>query len=351
MTNNFNLYKDPLTDMNNLFALLECNLESTFGDTGTVLYIDLKNLSGVNKNFGRDMGDTYIKNLAEIIKAEITFQDINSEDVSIYRSGGDEFLIRFSSNADTKVDSIAERINCELNNKMALLGLEGAGIRYTKWSYTEKISSVSYLLRQCNMALFESIGIEQKSHELPHWADNMIENMFCRVKETLQLLQDTNSLALKDEVSQLPNYRAADYSLKNAFSEYISKQSPFSILFIDGDNLKKYNDLGYQHGNKMIKNLGEVISSALRHDDGVYRWLSGDEFLVLLKETSKKKAYALAERIRKQVEEKMKGLKYPVTISIGVSNCPADGADLDTILSVAETANAKAKKAGKNCVV
>jgi diguanylate cyclase (GGDEF)-like protein len=132
---------------------------------------------------------------------------------------------------------------------------------------------------------------------------NLIDRMFKRVKESLKLLRETNEMALSDEISKLPNHRAARINFERAINEYKISRNTFSILFIDGDNLKRYNDTGYENGNNMIKSLGELISKSIRKDDMIFRWFTGDEFIVLLKNTDKKMAYILAERIRATVEQ------------------------------------------------
>jgi len=199
--------------------------------------------------------------------------------------------------------------------------------------------------------MFETSEDRQMNIELPRWADHMIEYLLARVKDTVHLLQKSNSLALNDEISQLPNHRAATLYLKDVFEEYCMNQTKFSILFVDGDNLKRYNDYGYHCGNEMIRNLGELITSSIRHSDRVFRWLSGDEFLIVLKDISKKTAYIMAERIRNHVEKATKSWRYPVTVSIGVANCPIDGTDMNTVLDKAVSSNRQAKKSGKNCVM
>lgn len=348
--NNFNLFTDPLTGMSNFFALLECDMDSTFEDSGTIFYIDIVNLSGVNAKFGRETGDAYIKNLSEIINTEIIYKIPETIKVAVFRSSGDEFIIRLPAELSFDSERIERNINLELAERMYIIGVEGAGIRFSKLEYTSKITSVYELLRDCNIAMFKLKGAGKSDGDLPQWADWMIISMLKKVQETLKLLQYSNSLALEDEISGLPNHRAATIYLDVLYNEYIKNQSPFSVLFIDGDNLKKYNDLGYQYGNEMIRDIGKTITGVLRHEDKVFRWLSGDEFLVVLQDTSKQNAYILAERIRSQVEKAAQNWKYPVTISIGISSCPSDGQDLDTLLLKSAAANSAAKKSGKNCV-
>jgi diguanylate cyclase (GGDEF)-like protein len=131
---------------------------------------------------------------------------------------------------------------------------------------------------------------------------------------------------------------------------YKSDKNGFSLLFIDGDDLKRYNKVSYETGNDMIKRLSGIIVETLRNEDKIFRWLSGDEFLIVLKETNEVKAIRIAERIRQAVEEQTKTWIYPVTISIGISSYPKDGCCITELIDKAEKANGFAKDAGKNRV-
>ena len=345
------LYKDPLTGMTNLFGLLECNMDDTFGNEGTVLFIDLKHLTKINRDNGVETGDSYIRSLAETINIEIFNRCISFEDTKCFRVGGDEFIVMLPDNDETCAQSLAVNVDNELKDRMHKLGVDGAGIYYTVWKYNSKIDSATYLLKKCYILLAESKSKGSFTSVLPFWADEMIERMLDGVKETFHLLQNSNTLAFNDDISQLPNHRAANLCLKEAIEDYRLYRKPFSLLFIDGDNLKRYNELGYQQGNDMIRKLSMLITGSLRNKDKVFRWLSGDEFVVLLKETDKADAYQLAERIRNRVEDASKEWEYAVTISTGVATCPVDGEDIDTIVMKAENANFIAKKSGKNRVI
>ena len=127
-------------------------------------------------------------------------------------------------------------------------------------------------------------------------------------------------------------------------------KEPFSILFIDGDNLKQYNTLSYQRGNLMIRDLGRLIADQLRRGDFLARWFSGDEFLVILPRADRAEALRVGERLRSKVEKTTRKWPFPITISVGVATYPIDGSTMEELLVKAEKANALAKKEGKNKV-
>lgn len=346
-----NLYKDPLTGVTNLFGLLECNIENICGENGAVVVVDIIKLSLVNRDYGKQTGDIYIKNVAEIINSTMAQHSDDYGNISAYRYGGDEFLLIFPGKEKVGIRELTNEVNCALKEKMVEYGIEYAGIRTAAWFYNEKITTVNKLLKHSSIVMAKSRTDKEIISEIPEWADDLIEKMLFRVKDTLHLLQEVNTLAMNDEISGLPNHRAATLHLNEVFEEYNVLKKPFTILFIDGDNLKKYNDLGYGCGNKMIRDLSTLITEALRHDDKVFRWLSGDEFVVILRDTSRDLGFKVAERIRSYVEEKTEEWQYPITVSIGIANCPEDGVKLDQIISKSEAANAFAKRTGKNRVV
>lgn len=181
-------------------------------------------------------------------------------------------------------------------------------------------------------------------------AERMMTGLAEHIAESFTLLDQAWKLALRDDVSGLPNHRAAQTVLGEKFDSSLKQQAPFSILFIDGDNLRQYNSISYQKGNAMIRKLGEILASQLRRDDFLARWFSGDEFLVVLPGADRDEAYRVGERLRVLVEETTKDWLFPITISIGIASFPEDGNTLEALLRKAEEANALAKKAGKNQV-
>lgn len=181
-------------------------------------------------------------------------------------------------------------------------------------------------------------------------AQGLLTGLAAHIATSFTLLDKAQKLALSDDVSGLPNHRAAQTVLGEKFNYSLKKQAPFSILFIDGDNLRQYNSISYQKGNSMIRKLGEILASQLRRGDFLARWFSGDEFLVVLPGADRFEAFRIGERLRVLVEETTKDWLFPITISVGMASFPEDGNTLEALLQKAEEANALAKKAGKNQV-
>ena len=185
---------------------------------------------------------------------------------------------------------------------------------------------------------------------LPDWARLKIAALEEANRRLSERLAVAERLAQHDDISGLPNHRSARAMLERTIRRHQREQRPFAVFFIDGDNLKLYNDDGYEAGNRMITRLAASIMEGLRPTDYVARWLSGDEFLAILPEADETNASLVAERLRQTVQDAFKGARIPVTISIGVSVYPLDGRTPGALIDRAVAQNAAAKKAGKNRV-
>lgn len=164
-------------------------------------------------------------------------------------------------------------------------------------------------------------------------------------------------LTVIDELTGVFNRRKFDIDLRDAFNEAIRYIKSLSLLMIDIDHFKKYNDLhGHQMGDIVLKKIGRVFIENKRSTDRIYRY-GGEEFSIICSETNKENARIFAERLRQSVEqekfkvgEKIK-LGDNLTISIGISNFPFDATKVDRLIKYADDALYKAKAKGRNRVV
>ena len=159
--------------------------------------------------------------------------------------------------------------------------------------------------------------------------------------------------ALTDDVTGLANHRALIQVLNAELERSRRYERPLGVLFIDLDHFKAVNDsFGHDAGDGTLAAFGEVVSAALRDIDTIARW-GGEEFIALLPETDLSGATAVAERICERVAEHAFGPigGAAVTCSIGVAAFPTHGAGYDELLSRADAAMYRAKRAGRNRVV
>jgi len=128
-------------------------------------------------------------------------------------------------------------------------------------------------------------------------------------------------------------------------------QQPVSLLMMDLDNFKAYNDrLGHPAGDALLRAIGSAIQRAARADDRVYRY-GGDEFALILPGVGVATATTVAERVRRSVARLTARELSPVTITVGVASCPGDADGKNALIAAADTALYYGKQAGEDQVV
>jgi diguanylate cyclase (GGDEF)-like protein len=151
-------------------------------------------------------------------------------------------------------------------------------------------------------------------------------------------------LSITDDLTGIYNRRNFYEKLSQEIARAGRHKRPLSLLMFDVDHFKSYNDThGHLAGNRILERVGRIISEETREVDFGFRY-GGDEFTVILPETSKENAMVVAERIRKAFEK----CKFDeTTLSIGIAQYDLQS-DLDTIIRNADEAMYKAKNQGGN---
>ena len=150
-------------------------------------------------------------------------------------------------------------------------------------------------------------------------------------------------LVVLDGLTGLYNRRYFNELMTLEFSKLNRSQDTLSLLMIDVDNFKKYNDTnGHPAGDKLLKDAAQVFGSVVRDVDSVCRY-GGEEFAVLLPQASKEEAALVAERLRAQGN-----LYLGATVSIGIGSAPADAQEAQALIDKADAALYQAKQTGKN---
>lgn len=172
--------------------------------------------------------------------------------------------------------------------------------------------------------------------------------------ENGELFQKTQDLAIHDGLTSLYTKGYFLERLKEEYKRSIRRSTAFSLLMIDIDYFKNYNDkFGHTAGDIVLKNLSLNMSEFLKGLSPIISRFGGEEFCVILS-LDKKKAYAVAEELRKKIEKTriiLRGQETGVTISIGVASFPADARDEDELIIKADKAMYEAKQKGRNRVV
>lgn len=184
---------------------------------------------------------------------------------------------------------------------------------------------------------------------------NLLSTQATLAIEKMHLLERAEYLAITDELTQLYNHRYFSNALSNEIYRAARYGHALSLIILDIDDFKKYNDnYGHPLGNFVLSFMSEIFKKNIRNADTAARY-GGEEFVIVSPENNKKEALILAERIRKDVErlcrpEVSRGIAAPVTLSIGVASFPEDADGEEGLVNRADKALYKAKKAGKNRV-
>jgi len=157
-------------------------------------------------------------------------------------------------------------------------------------------------------------------------------------------------LSVTDSLTGLYNRTQLPELLTKELARSQRHHHSFSILMVDIDHFKRFNDThGHQAGDELLRRFAEILRSSLRSCDFAARY-GGEEFLILLTETAPKGGLHFAEQLRQKVEEmRWKGGKA-VTVSVGVASFPDSGEDVESLIRQADVALYQCKRDGRNRV-
>ena len=169
--------------------------------------------------------------------------------------------------------------------------------------------------------------------------------------------QELQKISLRDPLTELWNRRKYDETIQLEWRRCMRYKRPISLLFIDVDYFKNYNDqYGHVAGDECLIKIGETLRTALsRPTDMVVRY-GGEEFIVLLSETGRQEAIHIADMLLQKINELDiphfgSVVKDRVTVSIGVSCLiPDASSNHEELVKIADTALYHAKTNGRNQV-
>jgi diguanylate cyclase (GGDEF)-like protein/PAS domain S-box-containing protein len=152
-------------------------------------------------------------------------------------------------------------------------------------------------------------------------------------------------MATRDSLTGLANRRCFDDTLAAEWQRAQRQRLPLSLLMVDVDHFKRYNDVhGHLGGDDCLRRVATAVASEMRANDLVARY-GGEEFGVILPNQDLNGAAAVAERIRTRVER----LRNGITVSIGAASMLAESAsEPSMLLAVADAALYRAKRQGRN---
>lgn len=171
---------------------------------------------------------------------------------------------------------------------------------------------------------------------------------------SMRLIRTHRSMAIRDQLTGLYNRRFLEESLTSQISFAARSKQPLSLVMIDIDHFKRFNDLyGHKQGDDIMQKVSDIFLDNVRESDIVARY-GGEEFIIIAPNTDKEGARTLAEKIRSATETgsatNMNGVKERVTISLGVSTYPEDGTDKTELMRQVDIALYRSKATGRNKV-
>jgi diguanylate cyclase (GGDEF)-like protein len=211
----------------------------------------------------------------------------------------------------------------------------------------------------------ETVGVVRFERDAPgHYTTrdmNRMRSLAGQVAATIanmRMHRDIYTQAVTDGLTGLYNRRHMQASLIEERQRAARYSHPLSVIMLDVDGFKNYNDTyGHPQGDVLLKMLAALLKENVRDVDIVGRY-GGEEFIILMPETSKDLAARTAERLRQSVaaavfpgfddDPEMVVFK---TISLGVATFPRDTDDIQTLVSLADQALYRAKRGGRNQVV
>ena len=214
--------------------------------------------------------------------------------------------------------------------------------------------SVQEILQEANIRLsLINLDYDQMNKQLIQAKINL-ENITRELEVKNRIL---DNLANVDGLTGVYNHRYFQNALDQEISRAIRHETSLSLLFIDIDFFKKFNDTyGHQVGDFVLAEFAKTIRDNIRQYDVLARY-GGEEFVVILPETTTEEALIVAEKLRDIIEKtnfRDNREEYHVTASLGQS-CSKPGIednfDRDTLVSQADQALYEAKEKGRNCVV
>jgi diguanylate cyclase (GGDEF)-like protein len=208
------------------------------------------------------------------------------------------------------------------------------------------------LLSPTGEALGSVCVIDRKPRELDEQQVQALQALSRQVTTLLEmrrLVAELEMLSTTDALTGLRNRRAFDEKMLDEHQRSARSSRPFSLLLIDIDHFKSYNDdFGHQAGDDALGEVARILQYTVRSYDMAARY-GGEEFAVILPNTEKQGAMELAERLRRAVE-RAEWMNRRITVSVGVATL-AFGQSIPALIEEADRALYTAKEQGRNRIV
>jgi diguanylate cyclase (GGDEF)-like protein len=169
-----------------------------------------------------------------------------------------------------------------------------------------------------------------------------------------RLFEETRKLSTIDELTGISNRRHLFQLAEREIARSLRKKSALSLIMVDIDSFKPFNDtFGHLSGDKVLRAVADKLQDGLRDMDILGRY-GGEEFVIILPDTDREKAWTAAQRLLmlvREMDNPLTGSGMTLTISAGISFLSQKDPRLKKMLDEADIALYKAKNQGRNCSV
>lgn len=304
---------------------------------------------------------------ANQIWTQIEEEKLNLEDlISVFKTSNGALSTGFNS----QVQHIKVSLHDKNEDLLTLAISEGMPLHLTKDTVQDYLASpIIQILKSDEMVLIP-LKAKDKVNGLivadnlitkrPITKDDirmltMLANQAGLAIENSQLYEKTVMQAHMDSLTELWNHGFFQYTLLTELETAKAVSKPLSLIMLDIDDFKIYNDaLGHQTGDKILKELASILKNQSRKMDYVCRY-GGEEFTIILPQAEKKEALLIAERLRMDIanhsfayEEILPQKK--LTISLGLATFPQDGQTSAELVTQSDKLLYQAKSKGKNSI-
>ncbi len=194
---------------------------------------------------------------------------------------------------------------------------------------------------------------QEPYHEEDFELLSLINNFFAVVLTNVNLVEELEQLSITDGLTQLYNRRAFDQQLKKEISRGKRYGQPFSVVLLDIDHFKHYNDRhGHPAGDELLRQFATLLQRSVRETDVVARY-GGEEFGIILVGVDERGGQAFCRRLQKLItgypfrHREAQPLGF-LSASFGIASFPQDATDAASLLQCADRALYTAKQMGRN---
>jgi diguanylate cyclase (GGDEF)-like protein len=221
--------------------------------------------------------------------------------------------------------------------------LKSATMMATGLTYRRtKVGILGVLIRRAGLSKAEDVGLFE-----------LLSRQAAVAVRNAREFEKTQMLSITDGLTGAYNYRFLIDALRKEVGMAQRFHEVFSLIMIDVDGLKEYNDVhGHLGGSEVIRQVARISSSKIRAIDMLCKY-GGDEFVVVLPRTAKRGAAMVAERLRELIEKHRfpgEDITGKITASFGIASYPGDGTTVQGLIESADRALYRAKRHGRNLV-